>query len=112
MKKILRHACLLPAILVAAPATGQGNSDTSAPYPARPIRMIVPFTGGSTLDIMARRVAEWMKALAGVDVVHVPYKGSGPALTDVIGRQVDMTFISTVARCSRSSRMAVYALWR
>ena len=61
---------------------------------------------------MTHVVAEWMKALAGVDVVHVPYKGSGPALTDVIGRQVDMTFISTVARCSRSSRMAVYALWR
>ncbi len=46
---------------------------------------------------MTHVVAEWMKAVAVVDVVHVPYKGSGPALTDVIGRQVDMTFISTVA---------------
>ena len=34
--------------------------------------------------------AELFKAMAGVDVVHVPYKGATPALTDVIGGQVAM----------------------
>ena len=29
---------------------------------------------------------------AGVEITHVPYKGTGPALTDLIGGQVDMTF--------------------
>ena len=31
---------------------------------------------------------ELLKSMAGIDVVHVPYKGSTPALTDVIGGQV------------------------
>ena len=46
---------------------------------------------------MTHVVAELLNALAGVDITHVPYKGSGPALTDVMARQVDMTFISTVS---------------
>ena len=29
---------------------------------------------------------------AGIQLTHVPYKGTGPALTDLVGGQVDMTF--------------------
>jgi len=35
---------------------------------------------------------ELFKAMAGVDLVHVPYRGSAPALTDIIGGQVDVIF--------------------
>lgn len=35
---------------------------------------------------------ELFKAMAGVDIVHIPYKGSGPALTDVLGNQVPIIF--------------------
>ncbi|MFJ1255393.1 Bug family tripartite tricarboxylate transporter substrate binding protein [Cupriavidus sp. CuC1] len=35
---------------------------------------------------------EMVKQRAGVDMLHVPYKGSGPAITDLIGGQVDMFF--------------------
>ncbi|WP_114972492.1 tripartite tricarboxylate transporter substrate binding protein [Rhodoferax ferrireducens] len=35
---------------------------------------------------------EMVKQRAGVDILHVPYKGSGPAITDMIGGQVDMFF--------------------
>ena len=37
---------------------------------------------------------EMFKRLAGVDLLHVPYKGSGPAMTDLIGGQVQ-TMIET-----------------
>jgi tripartite-type tricarboxylate transporter receptor subunit TctC len=35
---------------------------------------------------------EMFKQMAGVDITHVPYKGSGPAVTDLIGGQVGLMF--------------------
>jgi tripartite-type tricarboxylate transporter receptor subunit TctC len=35
---------------------------------------------------------ELFKAMAGVEIDHIPYKGSGPALTDVLGNQVPIIF--------------------
>jgi tripartite-type tricarboxylate transporter receptor subunit TctC len=35
---------------------------------------------------------EHYKALSGMRVVHIPYRGTGPALNDVIGGQVDMIY--------------------
>lgn len=35
---------------------------------------------------------ELFKRMAGIDIVHVPYKGTGPALTELIGGQVEMMF--------------------
>jgi tripartite-type tricarboxylate transporter receptor subunit TctC len=35
---------------------------------------------------------ELFKTMAGVDMMHVPYKGSSPALTDLIGGQVQIMF--------------------
>ena len=34
--------------------------------------------------------AEMFKMITGVDIIHVPYKGSGPALTDLVGGQVSV----------------------
>jgi tripartite-type tricarboxylate transporter receptor subunit TctC len=38
--------------------------------------------------------AEYFRSLAGIEMTHVPYKGSGPALTDLIGGHVSMYFSS------------------
>jgi tripartite-type tricarboxylate transporter receptor subunit TctC len=35
---------------------------------------------------------ELFKIMAGVDMLHVPYRGGGPALTDLLARQVDIMF--------------------
>jgi len=35
---------------------------------------------------------EYFSAEAGIDLVHIPYKGSGPMLTDLIGGQIQATF--------------------
>jgi tripartite-type tricarboxylate transporter receptor subunit TctC len=40
--------------------------------------------------------AELLKLLAGIDLLHVPYKGSAPALVDVISGQVPLTMISVI----------------
>ncbi|HVE49250.1 MAG TPA: tripartite tricarboxylate transporter substrate binding protein [Casimicrobiaceae bacterium] len=35
---------------------------------------------------------EYFKSVAKIDVQHVPYKGTGPMLTDLLGGQIEMTF--------------------
>ena len=44
----------------------------------------------SGLGSTAHLAGELFKNLAAIDIVHVPYKGAGPALTDLIGGQVQM----------------------
>ena len=50
---------------------------------------------------------ELFKAMAGVDIVHVPYKGSSGARTDVLGGQVQMMFdaITTMAPNVQSGKL-------
>jgi tripartite-type tricarboxylate transporter receptor subunit TctC len=40
---------------------------------------------------------EMFKAAAGVDIVHVPYKGSAPAMQDLIGGQMPLSFDTNIA---------------
>ena len=50
--------------------------------------------------------------MAGVNLVHVPYRGAGPALTDLLGGQVQVVFASTVAsiECIRAGRLRALAV--
>jgi len=50
---------------------------------------------------------ERFRSMTGTDMVHVPYKGSGPALIDVLSGQIHLTFASTVASAAhiRSGRL-------
>jgi tripartite-type tricarboxylate transporter receptor subunit TctC len=43
---------------------------------------------GTTLHLSG----EMMNSMAGVEVLHIPYKGAGPALTDLLGGRVDLLF--------------------
>jgi tripartite-type tricarboxylate transporter receptor subunit TctC len=54
---------------------------------------------------------ELFKAMAGVDIVHVPYKGSSGARTDILGGQVQMMFdaITTMAPNVRAGKLKALA---
>jgi len=45
----------------------------------------------------AHLAGELFKAMAGVDLVHVPYRGAQPALTDVMAGQVQMMFATSAS---------------
>ncbi len=56
---------------------------------ARPGGLTYASAGSGTLVHLA---AEMLKTATGIDIVHVPYKGAGQAILDVIGGQVPMMF--------------------
>jgi tripartite-type tricarboxylate transporter receptor subunit TctC len=55
---------------------------------------------------------ELFKMMAGVDMVHVPYRGGGPALTDLLGGQMQVYFPTTVASIEyiRAGRLRALAV--
>ncbi|RZI97820.1 MAG: tripartite tricarboxylate transporter substrate binding protein, partial [Haliea sp.] len=60
----------------------------------------------------AHLAGEYFKTLAKVDMVHVPYKGSGPALVDLVGGQIDLMFdvFSTAAPLAKSGKLRPIAI--
>ena len=55
---------------------------------------------------------ELFKMMAGVDMVHVPYRSGGPALTDLLGGQVQVAFTSIVSSIAyiRAGRLRALAV--
>ena len=60
---------------------------------AKPGQLTIALGGlGSSLHL----AGEQLKMMSGIRLLNVPYKGTSPALTDVLGGQVDLMFISMV----------------
>jgi tripartite-type tricarboxylate transporter receptor subunit TctC len=79
-----------PQVLVANPAAPFNSVAELVAYAkANPGKLNYSTGGAGTLPHLT---AELFKQLSGTDIVHVPYKGGGPALTDVVAGQVPMTF--------------------
>jgi tripartite-type tricarboxylate transporter receptor subunit TctC len=81
---------------------------------ANPRKVNKAATGTGTGDHIA---GELFKMMAGVDLVHVPYRGGGPALTDLIAGQVQVMFPNTVSsieyiRAGRLRALAVTTVTR
>jgi len=55
---------------------------------------------------------ELLKTMAKIDILHVPYKGGGPAITDVLAGQIELTFVGAPASMPhiRSGRLKVLAV--
>ncbi len=75
---------------------------------ARPGGMSYASSGPGTPYHMA---GELFKYMAGIDVLHVPYKGSAGARTDVLGGQVDLMFdaIPTMSEHIRTGKVKAFA---
>jgi len=61
---------------------------------ANPGQLNMASAGIGTLSHVA---GELFKMMTGIAMVHVPYRGTAPALTDLIGGQVQVMFIATVS---------------
>ncbi|RZS77138.1 Bug family tripartite tricarboxylate transporter substrate binding protein [Pigmentiphaga kullae] len=80
----------VPNILVVNPSLPVKNVKELVAYvKAHPDKLSYASSGSGTSIHMA---GELFKLRAGVDIPHIPYKGSAPALTDLIGNQVQLMF--------------------
>ncbi len=84
----------VPSLLVGHPKLAAQNlKDLIAFAKAEPGKLTMGIGGiGSSLHL----AGDQFKMMAGVDILNVPYKGTAPALQDVVAGQVDMMFISMV----------------
>ena len=81
-----------PQVLVTHPGVGANSvKELIAIARAKPGQLNFSSVGTGTSPHLG---GELFKALAGVDIVHVPYKGTAPAMTDLIAGRVQMAWSS------------------
>ena len=86
-----------------APAAGLAyGPSVMVVHPSLPVKTVAEFIayakanpgkinmGSAGVATTSHMAGELFKAMAGVDLVHVPYRGAAPALTDLIGGQVQV----------------------
>jgi len=83
-------AISFPFVIATNPALPVRNvKELIAHAKANPGRIAYASSGTGSTNHLA---GELFKATAGIDLLHVPYKGGGPAMNDAIGGQVSMMF--------------------
>jgi tripartite-type tricarboxylate transporter receptor subunit TctC len=97
-----------PVIITAHPSTG-----------VKSIKEMIAAAGQRKLSFASVGTAspqhlagEWLKSLAKIDMVHIPFKGAGPALNDNLGGHVPIGFLSLLpvvphAKAGRLNALAV-----
>lgn len=82
----------LPNVLLVDPASSAGSvKDLIALAKSKPGQLNYASAGSGTPPHLSM---ELFKAMAGINLVHVPYKGGPPALTDLMGGRVQAMFIN------------------
>ena len=80
----------VPNVLVLHPSVpAKTVKEFIAVAKARPGKLNFASTGNGTSQHLS---AEHFKFTAGLDMVHIPYKGTAPALTELVAGQVDLAF--------------------
>jgi len=84
-----------PSVVVVNPSVPATTIPEFIAYAkANPGKLNMASAGTGSLTHMTGQL---FKIMAGVDLVHVPYRGSAPAATDLLGGQVQVMFLSTIA---------------
>jgi tripartite-type tricarboxylate transporter receptor subunit TctC len=105
----------IPQMLAVNAATPYKSiNDVVAAARAQPGKLSFASAGNGTPSHIA---GELLKLRTGIDLVHVPYKGGGPAMTDTLAGQVPMLFLTAAivmphARSGRLKPLAVTTLKR
>jgi tripartite-type tricarboxylate transporter receptor subunit TctC len=82
----------IPNVLVLNPSVpAKAVPEFIAYAKARPGKINMASAGNASAGHLS---GELFKMMAGVSLVHVPYRGNGPALTDLLGGQVEVSFPS------------------
>lgn len=84
-----------PNVIVVAPGfAGKSVKDLIALAQAKPGELTFASPGAGSAPHLA---AEMFQRAAGIRMIHVPYKGIPPAVTDVLGGRVTMLFTTTIS---------------
>lgn len=78
-------------LVVALSAPWNSLADVVAAAKAKPGQLSFGSPGSGTVGHLA---GEMLSRTAGIKLMHVPYKGAAPAMTDLMGRQIDLYFSS------------------
>jgi tripartite-type tricarboxylate transporter receptor subunit TctC len=100
----------VPNMLVINPSVPATNvKELIALLKANPNKYSFASSGNGTSQHLS---GELFKAMAGVEMQHIPYKGSPPALQDVLGGQVTMTFdnITTAWPLAKAGKLRALAV--
>lgn len=81
-------------LVVRASSPYQSVKDVLAAAKASPGKLSFASQGAGT---SAHLAGELFKTLTGTNLIHIPYRGAGPALTDLLGGQVDIMFATAAA---------------
>jgi tripartite-type tricarboxylate transporter receptor subunit TctC len=106
----LTRVAMVPNLLVANPARPYNNVKELIAYAkANPGKVSFGSSGnGSSIHLSG----ELFNSMAKVDMIHVPYKGSAPAVTDLVGGQIDIMFdnMPSAIQHVRSGRLKALAV--
>ena len=99
------RVALLPLVFVTNPQVPASNAqELITVLKANPGKYSYGSSGVGTLGHLA---FELLKLRAGVDILHVPYKGAAPILTDLLGNQIQLAIMSVTAALPQVKANAV-----
>ncbi len=87
---LITQVAAVPELLVVHPSVpAKTLAELVALAKSQPGKLNFASTGNGGMPHLA---AELLKFSAGIDIVHIPYRGAAPAVTDIVGGQVQLMF--------------------